>query len=103
MKNKLLSLRILLVRMLASLVKPGCTDNNLAKDERQALKRRKNDENIVIHPADKGRVTVVMDSTDYYDKMDPLVTDKLRSYEEVTKLNEARSQHFNETSTADDI
>ena len=32
-----------------------------------------NDENIVILPADKGRVTVVMDKTDYHDKMDALV------------------------------
>ena len=48
-------------------------DSNLTKDERQALKRLKTDENIVILPADKGRVTVVMDKTDYYDKMDALV------------------------------
>jgi len=27
-------------------------------------------------PADKGRVTVVMDKTDYYDKMDALVNNK---------------------------
>ena len=38
--------------------------------------RLKTDENIVILPADKGRVTVVMDKTDYYDKMDALVNDK---------------------------
>ena len=50
----------------------------MTKDERQALKRLKTDENIVILPADKGRVTVVMDKTDYYDKMDTLVNDKLR-------------------------
>ena len=51
-------------------------DSNLTKDELQALKRLKTDENIVILPADKGRVTVVMDKTDYYDKMDVLVNDK---------------------------
>jgi len=53
-------------------------DSNLTKDERQALKRLKTDENIVIIilPADKTRVTVVMDKTDYYDKMDVLVNDK---------------------------
>ena len=28
-------------------------------------------DNIGILPADKGRVTVVMDKTDYFDKMDP--------------------------------
>ena len=35
---------------------------------------------IVALPADKGRVTVVMDKTDYYDKMDALVNDK-QAYE----------------------
>ena len=39
---------------------------------RQALKRLKTDNNIVILPADKGRVTVVMNKTDYFDKMDAL-------------------------------
>ena len=56
------------------------TDNNLTKDERQALKRLRNDDDIVILPADKGRVTVVMDKTDYHDKMDELVNDK-QTYE----------------------
>ena len=55
-------------------------DSNLTKDERQALKRLKTDDNIVILSADKGRVTVVMDKTDYYDKMDALVNDK-QTYE----------------------
>ena len=48
------------------------TESNLTKDERQALKRLKNDEDIVILPADKGRVTVVKDKKDYHDKMDTL-------------------------------
>ena len=56
------------------------TDNNLIKDERQALKRLRNDDGIVILPSDKGRVTVVMDKTDYHDKMDELVSDK-QTYE----------------------
>jgi len=37
---------------------PTC-NNNLTKDEQQAPKRLKNDNNIAILPADKGRVTVV--------------------------------------------
>ena len=57
-------------------------DNNLMKDEQQALKRLRNDNNIVIPPADKGRVTVVMDKTDYFYKMDALVKDK-QTYEEL--------------------
>ena len=59
-------------------------DNNLTKDEQQALKRLKNDNDIVILPADKGRVTVVMDKTDYFDKMDALVNDK-QTYEELKR------------------
>ena len=56
-------------------------NNNVKKDEQQALKRLKNDNNIVILPADEGRVTVVMDKTAYFDKMDALGNDK-QTYEE---------------------
>ena len=38
---------------------------NLSKEERQALKSLKEDENIIIKPADKGSVTVVWDKSDY--------------------------------------
>ena len=55
-------------------------DTSLTTVEKQALKRLKHDKNIVILPADKGRVTVVMDKTDYYDKMDALINDK-QTYE----------------------
>ena len=55
---------------------------NLTKDKQQALKRLKNDNNIVIPPADKGRVNVVMDKTDYFDKMDAPVNDK-QTYKEL--------------------
>ena len=47
--------------------------SNLTTDEQKALKGLKTYENIVIPPADKGRVTAVMDRTDYNDKMDLLV------------------------------
>ena len=53
---------------------------NLTPDEQKALKPLKRDKNIVILPADKWRVTVVMDKTDYNDKMDSLVDDK-QTYE----------------------
>ena len=59
-------------RIASTIQSSSLTDSNLTKDERQALKRLKTDENIVILPADKGRVTVVMDKTDYYDKIDTL-------------------------------
>ena len=38
---------------------------NLSPDDRNALKSLKNDNDICIVPADKGRVTVVMKKTDY--------------------------------------
>ena len=63
-------------RIASTIQSASLPDSNLTKDERQALKRLETDENIVILPADKGRVTVVMDKTDYYDKMDALVNDK---------------------------
>ena len=64
--------------------------NNLTKDQQQALKRLKNDDNIiVILPADKGRVTVVMD------KMHLLATNRLTK-----NLNATRRQHFYVNSTA---
>ena len=59
-------------------------DKHLTKDEQKALKRLKNDNNIVILPADKGRVTVVTDKTDHFDKMDALVNDK-QTYEELKR------------------
>ena len=37
-------------------------------------------------PADKGRVTVVMDKTDYFDEMDALVNDDKRTYKELKGL-----------------
>ena len=53
----------------------------MTKDEQHALKGLKNDKNIIL-PADKGQVTVVMDKTDYLDKMDALVKDK-QTYQEL--------------------
>ena len=45
-------------------------DNIRSRIARQALKRLRNDNDILILPADKGRVTVVMDKIDYHHKMD---------------------------------
>ena len=54
-------------RIASTLQSASLHDSNLTKDEQHALKRLKNDEDIVILPADRGRVTVVMDKTDYHD------------------------------------
>ena len=50
--------------------------SNLTKAEREALSRLRKDDSIVITPADKGRVTVVMDKSEYHKKMDTLVNDE---------------------------
>ena len=71
-------------RIASTLQSASLPDNNLTNDERQALKRLKTDKDIVILPADKGRVTVVMDQTDYHDKMNELVNDK-QTYEELKR------------------
>ena len=71
-------------RIASTVQSASLPDNNLTKDEQQALKRLKNDNNIVILPTDKGRVTVVMDKTDYFDKMNALVNDK-QTYEELKR------------------
>ena len=39
--------------------------SNLTKSERMAIKSLKNDQNIIIKPADKGGATVIMNKTDY--------------------------------------
>ena len=70
-------------RIASTVQSASIPNNNLTKDEQQALKRLKND-NIVILPADKGRVTVVMDKTDHFDKMDALVNNK-KTYEELKR------------------
>lgn len=56
--------------------------NMFSKSELQALKNLKNDKNIIILPADKGRMTVIMNRTDYFTKAEQLVKDAA-TYQEV--------------------
>ena len=74
--------------------------SNLTPDEQKTLKRLKSHENVAILPADKGRVTVVMNKTDYNDKMGAFVKDKQTN----EYLNETRRPHRNAnlTQTASD-
>ena len=57
-------------------------ESNLSREELRALKRLRNVDTIVILPADKGRVTVVMDKSEYFDKMNHLVEDR-KTYKEL--------------------
>ena len=72
-------------RIASTIQSASLHDSNLTKDEQHALKRLRNDKDVVIRlPADKGRVTVVMDKTDYHDKMNALVNNK-QTYEELKR------------------
>ena len=63
-------------RVTSTLQSASLPNTNLTPNEHRALKRLKTDENIVILPANRGRVTVIIDKTDYNDKMDGLGNDK---------------------------
>ena len=51
------------------------TNCNLTHQEKQALRSLKADKDIIILPADKGRLTVVMDKQDYISKARQLLSD----------------------------
>ena len=63
-------------RIVSTVQSASIPDNIVTKDEQQALKGLKNGNNFALLPTDKGHVTVVMDQTDYFDKLDILVNDK---------------------------
>ena len=78
-------------RIASTVQSTSIPNNNLTKDEQQALKRMQNDTNIVILLADKGRVTVVMEKADYFDKMDTLLNLNLNIISSAT----SRGHHAN--------
>jgi hypothetical protein len=59
-------------------------DQNITKKERDALDSLKKDENIMVLPADKGRVTVVMNKEDYLSKCKDLLKDE-KTYTKLKK------------------
>lgn len=63
-------------RVASTLQSSKKTTSNLSKCELLALSKLKNDDSIVITPADKGRVTVVMNRSEYHQKMSSLVNDE---------------------------
>ena len=55
---------------------------NLTKQESQALSELKNIPSIMVLPADKGRATVVLDKTEYEEKVQHML-DGERTYEKL--------------------
>ncbi|XP_072048537.1 uncharacterized protein [Amphiura filiformis] len=58
--------------------------SNISKEERQAIFDLKKDESILILPADKGKATVVMDTEEYEQKLNNMLSDE-KTYEVLTK------------------
>lgn len=56
--------------------------DNMTKDERQALRNLKNMENIIIVPADKGGKIVIMNRNEYINKIEEKLNDS-KTYEKV--------------------
>ena len=52
--------------------------SNVSKDEREAIKQLKKEKSIKILGADKGRTTVLMDTTEYEEKLDKMLSDTIR-------------------------
>ena len=50
-------------------------ERNLSKAQQSAMNRLKKDKTIVIVPADKGRAVVVLNKTDYNEKLQTLLED----------------------------
>ncbi|XP_072039404.1 uncharacterized protein [Amphiura filiformis] len=75
------SLRADVVKCLRKSKVPPC---NIKKGEQKALFDLQKDENITILPADKGRATVVLNTSDYEDKMESLLNDQT-TYQKLAK------------------
>ena len=61
--------------------------SNLSKEEMEILKNLKDDESIIIVPADKGKAVVVLDKLLYLQKMNDLLDD---DYVEVERGDEKK-------------
>ena len=92
--------------------------NKLDKQEQKAIKDLQNDNKIIILPADKGRMTVIMNKSDYIDKTNTLLNDaetyqpldtdpskttvnrinqKLKQLKDKDKLNKTTYHRFDQT------
>ena len=63
--------------------KPTIPPSNITRSQQQAIKELKDDSTISIHPADKGRATVVLDKEAYFSKMETLVSNNT-TYQKLT-------------------
>ena len=59
-----------------SAIKSSKAENNLTANEKEALTNLKQDPNIAIVPADKGKTTVILNKSDYEAKIESFLDDK---------------------------
>jgi hypothetical protein len=66
-------------QQIRQVVVPAITRNRnsqvISKQEQEALKSLQHDQDIIILPADKGRMTVILDKPDYIEKAKQLLSD----------------------------
>ena len=70
--------------MIEEMNKAKIPKSNLSKDERKAMKTLKDDKNIMILPADKGKCLVIMDRMEYLNKMEEKLSD-VTTYQKIEK------------------
>ena len=67
-----------------TLLKSQHQRSNLTNNERNAIRQLKQDKDITVLPADKGRATVVMNTVDYNDKVEKMLSDT-KTYQKLRK------------------
>ncbi len=70
--------------MVGELKKAKPPPSNISAKERKALKTLAKNKDIMILPADKGKATVIMDTQEYKDKVNRILSDK-KTYEPLPK------------------
>ena len=65
--------------------------SNVTKEEKKAIKELRQLEDVVILPADKGNVTVVMDKQDYQEKIEKMLCDR-STYKPIVKDPSSRAE-----------
>ena len=62
---------------------PQPPKTKFTKDERKAIQQLKKEESVLLSPADKGKATVVIDVSEYEEKINEMLSDE-RTYEKLT-------------------
>jgi hypothetical protein len=74
-------------------IKHNKNRNNISRNDRRALQSLRNNKNIIIKKADKGGCIVILDTVNYINKIDAMLSDET-TYSEITHidLNQKKSE-----------